>query len=557
MSSTATRLSKAEARSTDPTEPPSQAWMEAQRTVHDQARMELMTVDIRRVESQNIASCGSARKPSSAESGCIDAGSQISSDDCYTRGEPLMKSLTSDAALVFGGKASEMASMQKLQKQLNCEPVLTERSAGWRASLLEPRTRNEYEKLFSADGKRVIFLPTKSNCGTFSGISTPLTLNREKGVEGMADAALYDQDYSPRIVQTPDGTRTFYADGLSSRIRAYDGELKPAGEVDLAATNAEFSQVNDFRCGIQAHYARALSPHSGAETKEFVVALDPATMQPRWSREIECHCMKGIYEAPDGDVYVLSRKKKKDCLQVFSKDGKDKGTVVLGGIPDTLAFCRDGSVIVSGSGLGLRAIKPARLLPGGHSVKWQNEGKGYDTLVPSQDGKSFFAADSSWSGNRLARIDADTGKPIWELKEGSSHLLSFRVIGDEIYTLADSGKSKSAVLTRYDSQGRVVWRDEIPADGVEQWHGGSITPRGDFVFESKEDGSLFFIHPKEDGETKETVQLGLLNTDEVMQKFHEKLAADRESPAPAGGGVEDDDQFVIIDGMKLEKKKSL
>ena len=514
-------------------------------------------MDIRRAESQNIASCSSVGKPSPAESGGIDAGSQISSDDCYTRGEPLIESLSSDAAMVFGGKAAEMASMQKLQRQLNCEPVLTERSAGWKASLLEPRTGNEYEKLFSADGKRVIYLPTKSNCGNFNGISTPLILNVEKGVEGMADAALYAQDYSPRIVQTPDGTRTFYADGLSSRIRAYDGELKPAGEVDLAASNAEFSQVNDFRCGTQAHYARALSPQSGPDEREYVIALDPVTMQPRWSKEIECHCMKGIYEAPNGDVFVISRRKKKDCLQVFSKDGSDKGTIVLGGIPDTVAFGRDGSVVVSGGGLGLRALKPGRLLPGGHSVKWENEGKGYNSLVPSQDGKSFFAADSSWSGNRLARIDADTGKPLWELKEDGSHLLSFRVIGDEIYTVSDGGKSKSAVLTRYDSQGRVAWRDTIPAEGIEQWHGGSITPKGDFVFESKESGSLYFIHPREDGETMGTLQLGLLNTDEVMQKFRDRLAAERESPAPAGSVVEDADQFVIIDGMKLEKKKSV
>ena len=516
-----------------------------------------MTVDIRRADSQNIASGGSARKPSHTASGKSDAGSPAPSNDCFTQGEPLMKSLTSDAALVFGGKASEMASMQKLQRQLNCEPVLTERSAGWKASLLEPRGVNEYEKLFTADGKTVIFLPTKNNCGNFSGISTPLTLNREKGVEGMADAALYNQAYSPRIVQTPDGTRTFYADGLSSRIRAYDGEMKPAGDVELSSINADFSQINDFCCGTQAHYTRALSPHTGKDEKEYVVALDPVTLQPRWSREIECHCMKGIYEAPDGDVYVLSRKKKKDCLQVFSKDGKDKGTVVLGGIPNTVAFCRDGSVIVSGDGLGLRALKPARLLPGGHSVKWQNEGKGYDTLVLSQDGKSFFAADSGWSGNRLARIDADTGQPLWEQKDSSSHLLSFRVIGDEIYTLADCREDRSAVLTRFDSQGKVLWRDRIPAEGIERWHGGSITQKGDFVFESKEDGSLYFIHPRSDGETKETVQLGLMNTDEVMQKFRDRLAADRESPEPVGGAVEDADQFVIIDGMKLEKKKSV
>ncbi len=465
-----------------------------------------------------------------------------------------MKNIASDAAIVLDGKAAEMAKMQELQEKLNCRAVITEHSAGWKASLLEPRTRNEYEKIFSSDGNQVLFLPTKNNCGGFNGISMPLMLSREKGIADKPDSALYTQDYAPRITQLPDSSRSYITNGLSSHIRSYDENLKPLADVDLTAINPELSRINDFHCGTQAHYARALSPQQVKETREYVVALDPTTCQPRWTREIECHCGKGIFEAPDGAVYVSSRKNENYCLLVFSKDGKEKGAIELGGIPEAVAFGRDGSVIVSGSGIGMKAIRPAKLLPGRYSTKWHDTTREFSTFTPSKDGRSLFAMDNSNSRNRLARIDVDTGKPLWEQSDPSSHLLDFRVINEEIYTLAESGDTKSAVMTRFDCDGKILWRDTVPAGGLDRWHGGSITPKGDFVFESKDDGSLHFLHPRKEGETKETLQLGLINTEDVMEAFRDRLAEERENPGPQGSGVEDTEHFVIIDDLKLEKK---
>lgn len=475
--------------------------------------------------------------------------------EAFTRGAEVLKNVGTGARMVFDGTAKELAGAQKLQEQLHCRPVLSAHSAGWRAALLEPGFPSEYEKIFRTDGD-VLFLPLKSNVGTFPGISTPLLLGREAGILERTKGSTPDQEYALRVRQTPDGTRTYITDGCSTHIKSYDEKMNRLGDYDLAALSSDYQGVHDFACGPTANYAFIL-PKQGAEnSRDYLATLEPLTNKPLWIRELKLPARKGIFAAPDGTVYATVGRDDKKYLEIFTKNGEQKGMLEIPDYPRDVVFVGRDTMIIADNVAGVKAINPSRLKPGHYSTRWEISDRLYENFQFSRDGKYLYGMDNGWSRNRVAKIDARTGHIEWELKDPDSHLLDFRVIDDELYLFAEGLKPDVAIMKKLDANGKVIWEDSIPASRIERWHGGSITPQGDFVFETREDGCLYFLHPRLESDTEENILQKLRKPDDIMKNFRDVLARRRATPAPQAEGIEDMDSFIVIDGVKMEKRQT-
>jgi hypothetical protein len=245
----------------------------------------------------------------------------------------------------------------------------------------------------------------------------------------------------------------------------------------------------------------------------------------------------------------------KKYLEIFTKDGEHKGMLEIPEYPRDVVFSGRDTMIIADDAAGVRAINPSRLKRGRYSTQWEIADRSYENFQFSRDGNYLYAMDNGWSRNRVAKIDARTGHIEWELKDPDSHLLDFRVIDDELYLFAESLRPDAAIMKKLDANGKLLWQDSIPASRIEQWHGGSITPKGDFVFESREDGSLYFLHPRRDSDTEESILQKLRQPDDIMEDFRDFLARKRATPAPEAEGIEDMDAFIIIDGVKIEKRQ--
>jgi hypothetical protein len=474
--------------------------------------------------------------------------------ETYSPGAGKFKSLLSDAKALFGGTAEDLEETRKLIERLNCTAVVTEHSAGWRGSFLEPLFPCEYTKISFDGGDRLLFLPLKSNVGSFHGLSTPLVISSDKGVLERLDSGKFNQSYALTVRQTDDGART-YITGFEPDIKSYDDKMNLLHEFDLSTLNPEYGSVHDFRCGSHANYAFILSRQNSADPKDFLAALDPMTNKPQWIKELKYGARKGIYEAPDGTVYASVGRKSKVYFEIYSKQGDYKGALELPAVPYDVTITNNGTIIMNLQQMGVRAINPSRLKPSRYTTAWEITDREYWNFQPSSDGKYLYAIDNGYSRNRMVKIDAATGHREWEQEDPSSHLLDYRVINDELYMLAEASKPDRAIMKKLDGGGKVLWEDSISASRIERWHGGSITPRGEFVFETRDDGCLHFMRPKKDGETEAGMQKDLRRFDNLMDEFREGLAKDRKVPAEQASQVEDFDQFVIIDGLKLDKRR--
>jgi len=224
--------------------------------------------------------------------------------------------------------------------------------------------------------------------------------------------------------------------------------------------------------------------------------------------------------------------------------------------PEGMIFRPDGSIVMSFENSPMKIVTPSKLRPGRYQAAAMNTEKSYRSFQPSKDGQSFYGIDNGWSRNRLARINADTGRVEWEKDESAtSHLKDFRVINDEIYVLSD-GRG-TVYMRKYDAGGKLLWEESAPLGELDQWHGPSITPRGDFVFGSQRSGFIYYMHPKKEGETEESIARELTRP-QVMEDFLKDATArvqeaSREEPGTAAA-IEEDDRQLVIDGIKLEKK---
>jgi|GEM_PF-1397746 len=498
---------------------------------------------------------------------------------------PAVLNNAADPMKAFWGAAKEASDAMQLQSQFPCTPVLTGGSAGWKTSLLRQGGTNCFIKSYGTGDGNVLVIPLEHWCG--GNFGTPVVVNRENGVIEKPDVKLHvgpsGTAMGTRMKQSHDGSRTYLTRGDSTIINVYDSSFKPAGRIDLHSQHPEFVRVLHFESCQNADYAHVLSlDGSGDENLHCIVALDPSTHAEKWMKQFDDggH-ISNIFEAPDGTTYVAveednpeppagssgSGRDQKHFLYVL-KDGMEKGKMEFSNTPRDISFQHDGTMIVSIDRDGVKKIDPSRMNPGRYSEKWSikdKEGR-YQDFQPSGDGKSLYGVDHClgyYRSHRFAKINVETGKVEWERKAYGESFNDFRVINDEIYLLTTSEDRKTVNMMKLNQAGEVTWKDSAQLGEMDEYkeedHNG-ITPDGSFVFGMVKDGNLYYLHPKQEGETENTILQGLSKNsrDEIMQGFRETVSADDGTgeSAKASAGIEEQDEYVIIDGMMLEKKRS-
>ncbi|MGV8119924.1 MAG: hypothetical protein AB2L14_09220 [Candidatus Xenobiia bacterium LiM19] len=497
---------------------------------------------------------------------------------------PAVLNNAADPMKAFWGAAKEAGDAMRLQSQFPCTPVLTGGSVGWKTSLLRQGGTNCFIKSYGTGGGNVLVIPFEHWCG--GNFGTPVVVNRENGVIEKPDVKLSvgssGTAMGTRMKQSPDGSRTYLKDGDSLNINVYDSRFKPAGRIDLHSQHPEFVRVLHFESRLNANYAHILSlDGSGDDNLHCIVALDPSTHAEKWMKQFDNGgYISSIFEAPDGTAYVAvdeddpesqarssgSGRNQKHFLYIL-KDGAEKGKMEFSNTPRDISFQNDGTMIVSIEREGVKKIDPSRMNPGRYSEKWSIKDGRYQDFQPSGDGKSLYGVDHCegyYRSHRFAKIDIETGKVEWERKAYGESFNDFRVINDEIYLLTTSEDRKTVNMMKLNQAGEITWKDSAQFGEMDEYkeedHNG-ITPDGSFVFGMVKDGNLYYLHPKKAGEDENTVRQGLSKTGDegIIQGFRDSVGAegdDGNAGKAAAGVIEEEDEYVMIDGMMLEKKQS-
>ncbi len=483
-----------------------------------------------------------------------------------------------DPMKAFWGAAKEAGDAMQIHSQFPCTAVVTEGSAGWKAPLMGQGGTNCFVKSCSREDGNVLVIPLQNHGGGSFG--TPIVANREKGVIERPDVKPSGSSQALRAIQSPDGDRTYLTNSQSPLIRIYDGHFKPVAQIDITSLNPDYQRLLEFRSCKGADYAHILS--TSVSDRHYLVAFDPSTNAPKWTKQFENGFIRGIFESPDGTTYVAVDEKIPDSEVNHSKssgtgrdenhflyilkDGEDKGKMEFKNTPVDLSFQKDGKMIVSLGTDGVKSIDPSRMNPGRYSEKWSIKEGRYKDFQPSGDGRSLYGVDHCdgfYRSHKFAKINTETGKVEWERKAFGEHFDDYRVINDEIHLLTSSEDRKTVHMRKLDAAGKTVWQDSVPLGEIDEYTEGMqscITPEGSFVFGGRQDGNLYYLHPRNDGETEDTIRQGLSKAgeEEIMQGFRDAVAdkGDDSAAEREAAGIEEEEEFVLIDGMKLDKKQS-
>lgn len=494
---------------------------------------------------------------------------------------PAVLNNAADPMKAFWGAAKEASDAMQIHSQFPSTPVVTENSAGWKAPLMGQGGTNCFVKSYGSEDGNVLVIPLQHHGGGSFG--TPIVAGREKGVIEKPDVKPSGMSMATRMKQSPDGNRTYLLSGDSLQINIYDGTFKPAGTIDIGSMNPSYIRVLQFCSCNNADYAHILSSADSGETNSHcIAAFDTSTHQPNWTKQFDGF-IEGIFEAPDGTAYVAVEEENPEPVTgsgqssrtgrdekhfvYILKDGAEKGKMEFSNTPLDFSFQHDGTMIVSVRNDGVKAIDPSRMNPGRYSEKWSiKEGK-YQDFQPSGDGKSLYGidhCDGFYRSHKLAKINAGTGEIEWKREAFGESFDDYRVINDEVYLLTTSQDRKTVNLKKLDPAGKILWQDSVQLGEIDEYNEGKhdgITPDGSFVFGGLQDGNLYYLHPKKAGEDENTVRQGLSKTgdDGIMQGFRDSVKAEGDDGnvgKAAAGGIEEEDEYVIIDGMMLEKKQS-
>jgi len=172
-----------------------------------------------------------------------------------------------------------------------------------------------------------------------------------------------------------------------------------------------------------------------------------------------------------------------------------------------------------------------------------------DKFEPSVDKESLFAVDSkqnSPAGYSLVKINTETGRIEWKRERYTEKFIDYRVVNNEINLLTANKDQNSVTMTKLDSQGNILWEDTLPMKAGENNIGtmNCISDRGDFIF-GCDDGNLYCLHPKMEGETKETIR------EKIAEKSDEHPDANNKEEEK----ITIQDDSVVIGGVKLKRNK--
>gem|GEM_PF-2043487 len=453
---------------------------------------------------------------------------------------------------------------------------------------------------------------------TLSGAEAPKTLSKAsisarfqnaasaQGVSIDALSKLFDQKAGPLwSIDFP------AVHGSAGGMNLFpDGSLYAVGYKTLArydTTTGKVSWQKDFENEPSASYLTQGKDGTLIVMQSFdrLTGLDPATGEEKWSYD----CSKtGLWDpkpeiGPDGSIYTF----RKDKLAVLSPQGKEKFKCRVGKYSPSIAGIDSSgqSIVKSGNDVIVLSPKGKELwraegrnsifdphdrdhvfIPGDQKMEvrdretgkilWErtSEDMGFkpSKIMGAMDGK-VLVMDS----NTLICMDSSTGATLWQNKLPENIESRYvRVFPDSrLVTSVEGGKLSVIDIEK----GTPKWTLDLPAGAKIRREAAS--PKGTlFVQMDKtiygldaETGKPFsqnegFENPGElriapDGTTVYTQEYGSLKVTaidgravegKVEQAMKEIREDDEKGRADARSEVNDEDGFIIIDGIRLEKK---
>lgn len=476
-------------------------------------------------------------------------------EDKFEPSSNSLKSLTSDISNALLNKSQRASAISKIILKIPATPAVFTKSAGWKAPVLGQGRTNCFVKIpMPDDSDNMLVFPIKYPSGQDYG--TPVLVNFNKGKTAFPDITPFGDAQGFEFAKSPDNKTTYIYNSNSTKIEVFDESLKKTATIDLSS-NPRYGKIRDFISTDKANYVFISSKRFA---KGFLVALDPITNKPEWTKEFDKIISdRQMIEGPGGNIYLAMGYDSDDdpSLHIFTADGDKSGKVPLENKINEMTFRKDGLLIYNVDGHPEESPKlKAKMLKdsGGKSVKfkdkWEIE-ENYRDFQFSKDEKSLFAVDTScvpYRSHKLVKINADTGEVEWKRDKDDELFINYRVVNDEIYLLTSGRDKKNVVMTKLDSNGDTLWEDSVPLE-IDEYDIGkkdSINSKGDFIFGCN-DGNLYCLHPKKKGETKQTIQKAISVKDEVIQESKSKKAGEKE--------IRVQDDFVVIGGIKLERKK--
>lgn len=491
--------------------------------------------------------------------------------ESFSSDERTFKNITSNQIKKFweaSDEASKEGKIRSLYPQLS---VISEKSAGWKASLTGTTGSgfgqlgtNCYVKVPLENDQGVLVIPLQNHSGGSFGKA--VVAHGEKGITTLPDILPFGSSQSLCLSKSPDGKTIYMTDWTYPTIKVYDEQLKQTATIDLASLDKDFNKLMKLKNGGNADYVY-MRPDDFSSGKGFFAALDTATHDLKWSKKFNASFTDGIFEDKDGNVYLLLEEKegkeKKHVIHMYSPDGKEKGNIGIEGDPSQIVFHDDGTMIVNLGRNGIKALTPSQKDSGSFSEKWKTKDMNLSNLQISKDGKSLYAVDlcdGFYRSHILVKIDLNTGNVDWVDKHFGEHFIDYRLINDDIYIVSSSEDRQKTNLKILDPSKKILWQDTVNSGEIDEYDEGQrnvVTPKGEFVFGERKGGNLYFLHPKKPGENEESIMLGLFDPEKEAESLKNVLLGDDdENPQAEKQVIDNESNFIIIGGVRVEKKKS-
>ncbi len=456
---------------------------------------------------------------------------------------------------------------EAIKKHSHYKPIprMGDNSAGWQVSLMNQAGTNCFMKVPMSDENKMLVVPLENHGG--GSYAKPVVVDFEKGIVDVPDVKPFGYSQGLRYAQSPDRKSSFIYNFNETRIDSYDENMKPTGSINLSAIDGNLEKIRDFTATDTANYIFA--PRKGFETALFM-SVDPKTGKTLWKKEFKENTMSNdIKEGPDGNIYLVMGgfQDRKSSIEVYTPDGKLLKKFRGLEDPESLTFTPDGNALVKDKGkLTFVQIKDknGKLISGTMAKKlWSVKGD-FGRVQVTPDGKYAISADKKrgfYRSHGLMKINIETGKVEWEREKMGEHYADHKVVGNEIFLITSTEDRKTTRMTRLGMDGKEKWVGSIQTEMDEYDIGmqDAVSDNGHFVIGGLQDGNLSCMHPIRNGEDSKSIERSLATTERLIDKAKESVAEssetvseEQEKPEPT---MEIHDDFVVIGGVKLDKKK--
>lgn len=484
-------------------------------------------------------------------------------EDKFQHAAQSMKQLDSDAVKKFFDDSKNATEAVKAHSHYKPIPRLNETAAGWQVSMMGQGGTNCYMKVPLSDKNKMLVVPLENHMG--GAYAKPAVIDFEKGVVGIAEVQPFGDSQGLNYSQSADNRELYIFNRSGTRIDSYDENLKPTGSIDLLPIDGDLEHILAFTPASSGHYVFASKKHFGPG---ILMALDPQTGKPRWQKDSKNTFVFGIKEGPDKNIYMVmgDSMDSKPSIEVYNPDGKLLKKFTGFKDPHQLTFTPDGNALITDN----RQLKKLRIKDKGILSKsiqpkemWSVKGD-FRRFHISDDGKYVFAADTKSGYSRshgLMKINMETGEVEWNREKFGENYIDHKIVGDEICLLTSSEDRKTSKMVRLDMNGNETWEGSTPGviDEYEIGKIDAVSGTGHFLVGGREDGHLTCLRPRQQGEDEKSIEGRISIKDRMMEKalesVEDKTAGTETEKAEPEQGLEIHDNFVVIGGVKLEKKK--